>query len=98
MTQNIAVLLQEAAAQKSGDNLREQKKIEQELHPLLKALFHLEPFALSKHIQNIVIEYADCASKEELIAKHAPDHLGKNSLPQLLIDSVSRVSTPKAVQ
>ena len=98
MTQNIAVLLQEAAAQKSGKNLREQKKIEQDLHPLLKPLFHLEPFALSKHIQNVVFEYADCASKEEFIAQHAPDHLGKNSLPQLLINLVSRVSTPKAVQ
>ena len=74
---------------KGPEDMRTQSKIEKELYPLLKPVFHLRPYSNSKDIQMVVFQYADCSSKESFTNKQA----GQRCTPQLLTDLTAKVSS-----
>ena len=76
---------------KGPEDLHAKSKIEKEMYPLLKPVFHLHPFADSKDVQMVVYQYADCSSKESFINKHTPELAGHRCTPQLLTDLTTRV-------
>ena len=78
---------------KGPEDLRTQSKIEKELYPLLKPVFHLRPYPDSKDIQMVVYQYADCSNKDTFTSKHAPELAGKRCTPQLLTDLTAKVSS-----
>ena len=86
------VCLQAHHPGKAAADLEDQKKIEQQLYPLIWALMKTEPFPSTFNVKHAILTYADC-TEEAFRQKYAPDSTGQPPLMTRLLSKVRLEST-----